>query len=104
MVRSKEFFLTFFFNEYLGKGFILVLTIVINSFQSVRSSNCPLLRSFTDHSGSLLVNKTAMMHTDSPVHCQWLIASPSHQVINERFMMNFKIKLVFNVLDDCSRI
>ncbi len=70
----------------------MVLTILINSLQGVLLSNCPLLRSFTDHSGSLLVNKTVMMYTGLPVHCQWLVASSSHQVINGQFYDDFRDK------------
>lgn len=71
---------------HLGKIFGLVMVTIINCIQNVISTNCPLLRSFTDNSGILFVNKTLMMYTEVPVHCQWLIASSAHQVSN--FLMN----------------
>ena len=70
------------FSKTLGQAVLLVLVTLINGMPGVRLSNCPLLRSYTDTTGILLVNKTAMMPTESTLHCQWLVASSIHQVLN----------------------
>jgi hypothetical protein len=81
---------------------VLVITIIITYIQGVILSNCPLLRSITDNSGFLFVNKTVMMYTEIPVHCQWLIASSPHQVIKFSFMIIFKIKFSFDSIENYS--
>ncbi|CAF2501338.1 unnamed protein product [Rotaria sp. Silwood2] len=42
-------------------------------------------RCFTDKSGILIVNKTVIMYTGLPVHCQWLIASS----LDEKIVIEF---------------
>jgi len=70
-----------FLSGYLGKGLVLTMIIIINAISSVVVSNCPLLRSFMNDTGILSVNKTAMMNTESTIHCQWLLAGSAYQVI-----------------------
>jgi hypothetical protein len=54
--------------------------MIVNSISNVVLSNCPLLRSFMNDTGILFVNKTIMPNMESPIHCQWLVASSVHQV------------------------
>lgn len=64
----------------MSKILVLQIIIIINCIQCVMLSNCPLLRSSNDKNGILIVNKTVMMRTGVPIHCQWLIASSYNQV------------------------
>lgn len=66
----------------LGQAVLLLLVTIFHGMPGVRLSKCPLLRSYTDTTGTLLVNKTTMMPTGSTLHCQWLVASSIHQVRN----------------------
>ncbi len=54
--------------------------IIINSIPIAVSSNCPLLSNFSNDTGILFVNKTAMIGTESTVHCQWLVVGSIRQV------------------------
>jgi hypothetical protein len=76
------------------------MVTIITCIQGILSFDCPLLRSFTDNSGVLIVNKTAGL----PVHCQWLIASSLQQVIEFLFMIIFKITFFFDSIEDYYRI
>lgn len=70
-----------FFFQSLGKIFLLIIMIVIISIPNVILENCPLLHSFMNDTGNLLVNKTSMtMNIDSTINCQWLIVGSSNQV------------------------
>ena len=57
----------------------LVFLITVYA-RGVTLSDCPVIRSFTDDTGFLMVNKTLMRQTGLPMHCQWLIASSRQQV------------------------
>lgn len=67
-----------------------MIMIGINLLTAVRSSNCPLLQSFINDTGMLIVNKTAMIGMESNIHCQWLVVSSIRQV---RIFENEKINL-----------
>lgn len=77
--------------------------IMIYSISMVLSSNCPLLYSLTSHSGVLHVNKTVMMSTGLPVHCQWLIASTPPQV-GQLMIIWLSEYFSFHLLEYCFRI
>ncbi len=82
MVRSLIFVnLQAFLSGYLGKDLVLIMMIIINSIPSVVLSNCPLLHSFMNDTGTLFVNKTIMIATESTINCQWLLTGSPEQVI-----------------------
>lgn len=66
--------------DYLGSSFVLSMIIIWSFISQSRSSNCPLLRSSTDDTGILFVNKTIIETNALIVHCQWLIVGSSYQV------------------------
>jgi hypothetical protein len=60
---------------------LLVLLLISHDLLDViRCLDCPLLQSHREQTGLLIVNKTAMLQTGLPMHCQWLIASSRGQV------------------------
>lgn len=57
-----------------------MIMIGMNLMAAVRSSNCPLLQSFINDTGILIVNKTSMIGIDASIHCQWLVVGSIRQV------------------------
>ncbi|CAF0807195.1 unnamed protein product [Adineta ricciae] len=68
-----------------GKAFTLMMVILIDHIRCITPMNCPLIRSFADNSGILVVNKSVLMSMKTPVHCQWLVASSNQQKIFVEF-------------------
>ncbi len=67
--------------DYSDKCLLIIITILlINSIPIAVSSNCPLLHSFMNDTGILMVNKTAMIGMESTIHCQWLVVGSIRQV------------------------
>ncbi len=91
VVRSLIFVnIHVFLSGYLGKSLsFIMMIIIINSIPNVELSNCPLLRSFKNDTGSLFVNKTVMKNTESAIHCQWLLAGSEQQVIKFSLLILF---------------
>lgn len=64
----------------IGTRWLWLVFVTVMHIRGVLLSDCPVLRSFTDDTGFLLVNKTMMREIGQPIHCQWLIASSRNQV------------------------
>lgn len=70
----------YFYCKNLGKNLIFMIIILINSISTVVLSDCPLLNSFINDTGLLILDKTTMINTESFIHCQWLVVGSSTQV------------------------
>jgi hypothetical protein len=60
--------------------FHLLIIIITSSISNVTLLTCPLLRSFTNDTGSLFFNKTAMDSSESNLDCHWLVIGSHYQV------------------------
>lgn len=67
--------------EISAKNFLFIIFILMNSIPAVELFNCPLLHSFMNDTGVLAFNKTAMLHTEPTIHCQWLVVGSKQQVV-----------------------
>jgi hypothetical protein len=76
MIDSKSLFS----RDYSDKCLLIMIILLINSIPIAVSSNCPLLHSFMNDTGILMVNKTAMIGMESTIHCQWLVVGSIRQV------------------------
>lgn len=61
---------------------LFIVWILINSLSNIQAINCPILRSFTNNTGILVFDKTSREQSRQLTsHCQWLVVSSLHQVI-----------------------